>query len=438
MARYIDCDFMIDINILRETPERVIKDLEKRGDKEKIKWIADILEKDKKWRQSINKVNELRCQRNKVSLEISALKKQKKDAVEKIAEMKKVASKIDALEKTIENVRVKIDYMLLRIPNIMHESVPKGIDDTKNVEVRKCGKIKKMSFTPKDHIDIGENLDLFDLERGAKVSGARFYYLKNDAVLLEFAIIRFALDQLRKEGYDIIIPPMLVREKVMEGAGFLPSGAEDIYKIEKEDLYLVGTSEQALAGIHMDETLDAEHLPKRYAGYSTCFRTEAGSHGRDTKGIFRVHQFEKIEMFVYTTPKKSWAEHEKLIKSAEKLVKMLELPYMVVNICTGDLGVVAAKKYDIDVWLPGQGKYRELVSCSNCTDYQARRLNIKYRNKVGESPAGLVHTLNSTAVAVSRMIVAILENYQQKDGSVKIPKVLVPYMGGNTKIMKSA
>ncbi len=429
---------MIDINILRETPEIVIKDLEKRGDKEKIKWIADILEKDKKWRQSINKVNELRCKRNKVSLEISALKKQKKDAVEKIAEMKKVASKIDALEKTIENVRVKIDYMLLRLPNIMHESVPKGVDDTKNVEVRAVGKIKKMLFEPKDHIDIGESLDLFDLERGAKVSGARFYYLKNDAVLLEFAVIRFVLDQLQKEGYELIIPPMLVREKVMEGAGFLPVGAEDIYKIENEDLYLVGTSEQALAGIHMDETLDAATLPKKYAGYSTCFRTEAGSHGRDTKGIFRVHQFEKIEMFVYTHPKKSWAEHEKLIKTAEKLVKMLELPYRVVNICTGDLGGVAAKKYDIEVWLPGQGKYRELVSCSNDTDYQARRLNIKYRNKVGESPAGLVHTLNSTAVAITRMIVAILENYQQKDGSVKIPKVLVPYMGGKTKIIKSS
>ena len=422
------------MKILRENPEIIIKDLTKRKDTKKIEWIDQIKKHDDDWKKYLSGLENLRALRNKVSKEISELKKKKVDAAAKIEEMKKTSAKIGSLEKKVENVRVKRDYLLLRLPNIMHESVPVGKDDTKNVEVRTVGTKKKFSFEPKDHIDIGEALDFFDTERAAKVSGARFYYLKNDAVLLEFALVRFVLEFLRKEGFDIIIPPMLVREKVMEGAGFLPGGADDIYKIENEDLYLVGTSEQALAGMHMDEVIDVDKLPVKYAGYSSCFRTEAGSHGRDTKGIFRVHQFEKIEMFIFAHPDKSWELHEKLITTAEKLVKMLELPYRIVNICTGDLGNVAAKKYDIEVWLPGQGNYRELVSCSNCTDYQARRLNVKYRNKTGEAPAGFVHTLNSTAIPIARALVAIMENYQTKKGTVKIPKVLIPYMGDITEI----
>jgi len=428
---------MLDINLFRQEPCLIKKDLKKRGDSEKIKWVAEIIKYDKKWRAYLKEADALRATRNKVSVEISALKKEKKDTGAKISEMKKTASKIADIEKKAENVRVKLDYLLLRMPNIMHESVPQGKDDSENVEIRSWGEIKEFAFPVKDHIDIGEELDLFDIERAAKVAGARFYYLKNDAVMLEFALVRFALDFLKKEGFDIVIPPMLVKEKVMEGAGFLPAGVDDIYKIENEDLYLVGTSEQALAGIYMDEVIERNCLPVKCAGYSSCFRTEAGSHGRDTKGIFRVHQFEKIEMFVFSLPEKSWDAHETLLKTAEKLVRMLELPYRVVNICTGDLGNVAAKKYDIEVWLPGQKKYRELVSCSNCTDYQARRLNIKYRNKEGEAPAGYVHTLNSTAIPVARALVAILENYQQKDGSVKIPKVLVPYMSGQKDIRKN-
>ena len=422
------------MKILREKPEIIINDLTKRKDKKKIEWIEEIKKHDNDWKKYLKDLECLRAVRNKVSKEISELKKKKVDATAKIEEMKKTSANIGSLEKKVENVRVKRDYLLLRLPNIMHESVPVGKDDTKNIEVRTVGVKKKFSFEPKDHIDIGEALDFFDMERAAKVSGARFYYLKNDAVLLEFALVRFVLEFLRKEEFDIIIPPMLVREKVMEGAGFLPGGADDIYKIENEDLYLVGTSEQALAGMHMDEVIDADKLPLKYAGYSSCFRTEAGSHGRDTKGIFRVHQFEKIEMFLFAHPDKSWELHEKLIATAEKLVKMLELPYRVVNICTGDLGNIAAKKYDIEVWLPGQGNYRELVSCSNCTDYQARHLNVKYRNKTGEAPAGFVHTLNSTAIPIARALVAIMENYQTKKGTVKIPKVLIPYMSGVTEI----
>ena len=292
-------------------------------------------------------------------------------------------------------------------------------------------KIKKYDFPLLSHIELGEHLDLFDLERAAKVAGARFYYLKNDAVKLEFALISFAIDFLKKKGFTLMTTPMLIKKEVLEGAGFLPSGAEEVYKVEGEDKYLVGTSEQALCGYYSDETLLEKDLPVKICGYSSCFRTEAGSHGKDTKGIFRVHQFEKIEMFIFCHPDKSWEEHEKLINTAEEITQLLEIPYHVVNICTGDIGVVAAKKYDIEAWFPSQNAYREIVSCSNCTDYQARRTNIKYRKEEGTAPLGVVHTLNSTSIAVSRIIVAILENYQQKDKSIKIPKVLQKYFGAD-------
>ena len=431
---------MIDIKLIRESQDEVKNNLKRRNNAEYLKILDSVIEKDKKWRTLQKKTDELRKKRNDVGASVAKLKKEGKGAEKEIKNMQKIASDIESTEKETNNVRSALDTLMLKLPNMLHESVPTGKDEDENKEIRKWGKIPEFGFKAKDHIDIGEALGLFDIERAAKVAGARFYYLKDDAVRLEFALVQYALDILAKEGFSLTIPPMILRERVMQGAGFLPAGEEDIYKIENnegnERLFLVGTSEQALAGIHMDEVLLKSELPKKYAGYSSCFRTEAGSHGRDTKGIFRVHQFEKIEMFVFADPDKSYEEHEKMILIAEKIFQGLKIPYRIVNICTGDIGVVAAKKYDLEVWLPGQGKYREAVSCSNCTDYQARRLNAKYREKEGAPPAGLVHTLNSTAIAISRAIVAILENYQKKDGNVKVPDALVPYMSGLKEIRK--
>jgi seryl-tRNA synthetase len=301
--------------------------------------------------------------------------------------------------------------------------------------VRSWGKQPKFDFEIKNHIELGVDLDIIDIEAASKVSGARFYYLKNEAVLLEFALVNFVFDYLKKEGFTLIVPPVLIRRKVMEGAGFLPVGEGDIYKIENEDLYLVGTSEQSLAGLHMDSIINAEELPLYYAAFSPCFRTEAGSHGKDTKGIFRVHQFDKIEMFKFTEPEESWKEFERLIATAERIYQKLGLHYRVVNVCTAEMGTIAAKKYDIEVWLPAQQGYREVVSCSNCTDYQSRRLNIRCRVQT-EKPR-FVHTLNSTACAISRTIVSIMENYQQPDGSILIPNVLKPWLDFNLIKRKS-
>ena len=417
---------MIDIKLLRENPE-IVKDSQRRRG-EDISIVDKVLEYDKEWRKLIQKRDELKHKKNEVGKEIAQLKKTLKDASKEINQMQTLSDKIEGLDKKIEETINKRDDILCRIPNVLHESVPEGKDETENVEVKKWGEIPKFKFTPKDHIDLGLSLDLFDIERAAKTSGARFYFLKNEAVMLELALINYAMTTLAKKGFTPLIPPNMVREKVMYGVGMLPMSREEIYKIEKEDLYMILTAEHAIGGFHMDEIFEASELPKRYVGLSPCYRTEAGSHGRDTKGIFRVHQFEKIEMFSFTKPEDSWKEHEFLLKNAEELVQGLKLPYRVVNVCTGEIGTTAAKKYDIEVWLPGQNKYRELISCSNATDYQARRLNTRYRINPGDKPIP-VHTLNSTALAISRTIVAILENYQEKDGTVKVPKVLQKWTG---------
>lgn len=416
---------MIDIKLLRETPDILKKDLKKRGMDTSA--VDDVISLDKEWRTSLQEAERLKAERNKVTVEIAALKKQGKDASKQIKSMQEIPQKIKESEDKANEAKATVDQIMLMLPNILHESVPVGKTDEDNTVVRTVGKPKKFAFEPRDHIDIGEMCDLIDIERAAKVSGARFYYLKNEAVLLEFAIIQYVLNLLGKKGFKPFIPPALIREEVMEGAGFLPGGKDDIYKIEGDKLYLVGTSEQALAGLRMDEILDRKDLPLHYCGFSSCFRTEAGAHGRDTKGIFRVHQFDKVEMFIFCKPDESWREHEFLLQTAEEIYKGLEIPYRVMNVCTGEMGVVAAKKYDIEAWLPGQGKYREVVSCSNCTDYQARRLKIRCRENPGD-PTEIVHTLNSTASAIGRTIVAILENYQNEDGSVDIPKALRPYI----------
>jgi len=419
---------MLDIRLIRTNPEIVIKDLKKRGAVDKLKLVDELIAYDKKMKDITKKADELKHERNVITKEIAELKTKGKPTESKIKTMKEIPKKIKELDEKIYDISKRQEAILMRLPNILHESVPVGKDDSENKEIRKWGVPKKFDFKPKDHIDIGFDLDLIDIERAAKISGTRFYILKNDLVRLEFALMKFGLDFMNKKGFSIIEPPFMIRRKPYEGVTDLGDFGDVIYKIDGEDLYLIATSEHPMASMHMDEVITEKDLPLKYAGISPCFRKEAGAHGRDTKGIFRVHQFNKVEQFVFCKPEESWSWHEKLIKNAEEFFQLLELPYRVVSICTGDIGSVAAKKYDIEVWLPGQNKWREVVSCSNCTDYQARRLNVRYRKNPGD-PAHFVHTLNSTLVATQRALVAILENFQQKDGSILVPKALQPYAG---------
>ncbi len=418
---------MLDPKLLRENPDYVKQNLSKRKDPEKIKLVDDFLRVDKEWRETNTKIQELRHKRNQAAQEIPKLKGEEKQKL--IQEMKKIAKQIEEMEIKLKELAEKRQWILDRIPNLVHESVPYGESDEDNVEIRRWGKPRKFDFEPKDHITLMKNLDLVDLERAAKVSGSRFYYLKNEAVVLDMALLLYAIDFLRKEGFTPFVTPSLVRKRALYGTGFLPTGEDDIYKIEGEDLALIGTSEVALGGLHMDEIFLADELPRWYAGISPCYRTEASATTGADKGIFRVHEFRKVEMYKYCLPEKSWEEHEHLIQVAEKITQSLGIPYRVVNVCTGDLGNVAAKKYDIEAWMPGQQRFREIVSCSNTTDYQARRLKVRYRLKEGAPVEGYVHTLNSTALADVRMLIAIIENYQQEDGSIEIPKVLRPYTG---------
>jgi len=323
-------------------------------------------------------------------------------------------------------LKEKIRQLMLQIPNILHESVPEGADDTENVEIKRCGDFKEYDFELKSHVDLMEELNLLDTDRAGKVAGSRFYYLKNEAVLLDMALIQMALQHMKDKGFQLMETPYMLNRRAVEGCVDMDAFEDVLYKVEEEDLYLTATSEHTLASFHMDEILEKDDLPLRYAGFSACFRKEAGAHGKDTKGVFRSHQFNKVEQFVFATPEQSWAEHELMIQNAEEIFQKLEIPYRVVNVCTGDLGGVAAKKYDIEAWMPKQEMFREVVSCSNCTDYQARELNVRYRTAEGNK---FVHTLNSTALATSRAIVAIFENFQQEDGSVVVPEALQGFMG---------
>ncbi|AIF69238.1 seryl-tRNA synthetase [Palaeococcus pacificus DY20341] len=439
---------MLSLKLIRENPDIVRADLLKRGEIEKLKWIDEILELDAKWRENLKQINVLRRERNKIAVEIGKRKKAGEDASELFKKSKEIVKKIEAIEKENQLIEEKINYYLWRLPNITHESVPIGKDDTENVPIRFWGKAKvyrgdlerfleqsqgKMEYEviewkPKLHADLLPIIGGADLERAAKVSGSRFFYLMNELVILDLALIRFALDKLIEKGFTPVNPPYMVRSFIEKGATIFDDFEDVIYKIEGEDLYLIPTAEHPLAGLHANEILDGSDLPLLYAGVSPCFRKEAGTAGKDTKGIFRVHQFHKVEQFVYARPEESWEWHEKLLQNAEEIFQALEIPYRVVNICTGDLGYVAAKKYDIEAWMSAQGKFREVVSCSNCTEWQARRLNIRYRDKTHEKPK-FVHTLNSTAIATSRAMVAILENFQEEDGTVKIPKALWEYTG---------
>ena len=422
---------MLDIKLIRESLEYVRSNLMKRGNPENLSMLDELVETDSKWRENLTKLNELRHQKKLVTGEVATLKKTGKDASEKLEKAKAIDKEITEMEGEVASEDEKEHDLLMRLPNMLHESVPVGQGENDNQQVRTWGSIPMFNFPVKNHIDLALNLDIVDIERAGKVAGSRFHYLKREAVLLDMALMSFAMEEMVKKGYMPIEPPYLMRKEAYEGVTALGDFEDVLYKVENENLYLIATSEHPMAAMLQNEVLKEEDLPLKLAGISACFRKEAGAHGKDTRGIFRTHQFNKVEQFIFSTPEQSWKFHEELLQNAEGLIQKLGLPYRVVNVCTGDIGTVAAKKYDIEAWMPAQNAYREIVSCSNCTDYQARRLNIRYREKEGSPTKGFVHTLNSTALATGRTIVAILENYQQEDGSIIIPQALRKFMDDN-------
>ncbi len=416
---------MLDIKFIRENANLVKDSIKKRFLKDKINFVDEALDLYSEWTKLKQESDALRANRNRVSEEINKLQKTKQDISAKVKEIKQIPVKIKELEEKQNQSYTRLQEILKQIPNLLHKSVPIGENDAKNKVVRTFGRKTKLKFKPKSHTELIQDLDLADIERAAKVSGARFYYLKNELVELDLAVTKFALDFLKKKKFTLIRTPDMAREEAVRGAAELGDFKETLYGIKDEDLYLIATAEHTLASLHMNELLNKEDLPLKYAGISSCYRKEAGAHGLDQKGIFRVHEFRKVEQFIYCKPEDSWKFHEELIKNSEEIFKKLKLPYRIVNIASGALNATAAKKYDLEVWMPAQNTYRELVSCSNCLDYQARKLGIRFKDKKGTS---FPHLLNATAVATPRILVAILENYQQKDGSIKIPAVLHKYL----------
>ncbi|MDT7918813.1 serine--tRNA ligase [Clostridium perfringens] len=418
---------MLDVKYLRNHFEEVKEKLLKRG--EDLTNIDRFEELDKKRRELIAKAEELKNKRNEVSQQIAVLKREKKDADHLIAEMRDVGDRIKAMDDEIRQVEEELNALLLSIPNIPHESVPVGKSEEDNVEVRKWGEPRSFSFEPKPHWDIAEKLGILDFERAAKVTGSRFVFYKGLGARLERALINFMLDvHIEEFGYQEILPPYLVNRASMTGTGQLPKFEEDAFRIETDDYFLIPTAEVPVTNLHRDEILTAEDLPIYYVAYSACFRAEAGSAGRDTRGLIRQHQFNKVELVKFVKPEDSYDELEKLTNQAERILQLLGLPYRVVCLCTGDLGFSSVKTYDIEVWLPSYGTYREISSCSNFEAFQARRANIRFRREPKAKPE-YVHTLNGSGLAIGRTVAAILENYQQEDGTVVIPEVLRPYMG---------
>ncbi len=424
---------MLDIKYIRENPEDVKKRLLTRGDTFGIDRVREL---DEKRRALIKETESLKEERNRVSREIGKLKKEGKPAETLIKQMQQVAARIKRLDDEVARCEEALHSLLLEIPNLPHPDVPVGKDATENVVVRTHGEPPEFGFTPREHVALGEMLDIIDFERASKLSGARFSLMKREGALLERALINFMLDLHTSEhGYTEVFPPFMTRSETFVGTGQLPKFKEDLFKIEAMEYYLVPTAEVPVTNIHREEILREEELPILYTAYTPCFRREAGSYGKETKGLIRVHQFNKVELVKFTTPESSYEELESLTSNAEEVLKRLGLHYRVVALCTGDLGFSAAKTYDIEVWLPSQGRYMEISSCSNFEDFQARRANIKYRPKGGGKPR-FVHTLNGSGLAVGRTIVAILENFQTEDGSVMVPEVLRPYMRGLEKIEK--
>ncbi len=424
---------MLDIKILRTTPEVIRKDLEKRRDTAKLALFEEALQVDKEWLITKKEVDALRAKRNSLSLQISEAKKKGQDASAILKEAAEVPKLMAAKELSLAELDEKINKIMYALPNLLHESVPYGESDEQNVVVKKFGTPKTYNFPLKSHVDLLAELNLADIERAAKISGARFWFLKEEAALLDLALQQYGIDFMRKKGFTFVIPPYMMRNEPYQGVTSLGDFEEVLYKIEGEDLHPIATAEHPLTAMHMGEVFEEKDLPLKLVGLSTNFRKEAGSHGKDTKGIFRGHQFTKVEQVVLCKPEDSWKIHEELIQNAIEFFTSLGLHFQQIMQCTGDIGIVAAKKYDLEAWMPNQNTYREVVSCSNCTEYQARRLNIRYRATDGVKH---IHTLNSTVVATSRAIVAIMENNQTKDGTIKIPDVLVPYMGGITEIKR--
>ena len=419
---------MLDPHIIRERQDLVRKMLADRGVEFDLDGFAEC---ERLRRRYISETDELRQMRNGYGRTIAGLKKAGSDASEAISKMGQISGRLQSLERDQAANEERYQQMARAMPNMVHDSVPVGPDDTHNVEVGRWGEIPAGLPAVRNHVDLAEGMNLLDMERAAKVAGSRFYYLRGGLVRLNQALISYALDHLSASGYIPVQPPYMINRRSMEGAVIAEDFEDVIYKVQDEDLYMIGTSEHAMAAMHSDEILDGGSLPIRYAGVSPCFRKEAGAHGRDQKGIFRVHQFEKVEQFVYARPEESWDEHQRMLDVAESFYRNLELPHRVVLLSTGDMGKVSAKTYDIEAWMAGQAAYREIVSCSNCTEYQARRLMIRYRDRTNDKPQYL-HTLNSTLVATTRTMVAIMENHQTADGHISVPKVLQRYTGDST------
>jgi len=416
---------MLDVRYVRENVDAVKEALRKRGYEFPL---ADFLAIDEKRMAIMRKVEELRNRRNVVSEEIGKLKREKTDAGAQLEEMKKVADQIKTLDEQLRAVEEETKTFVLTIPNIPHESVPVGKDEAENKEIRKWGSPAEFDFEPLNHWDIGEDLDIIDFDRASKISGARFALMKGSGARLERALMNFMLDTNTAKGYIEVFPPIIVNRESMTGTGQLPKFETELFRIADPEFYLIPTAEVPVTNIHRDEILKETDLPVYYTAYTPCFRREAGSYGKDTRGLIRQHQFNKVEMVKFVKPEDSYDELEKLTNNAEDILQNLGLPYRVVALCTGDLGFSSAKTYDLEVWLPGQNKYREISSCSNFGDFQARRANIRFKRE-GKKGTEFVHTLNGSGLAIGRTVVAILENYQQKDGSVVIPEALRPYMG---------
>lgn len=423
---------MLDIKMIRQNTDEIKERLATRG--VKAEKIDALLEKDKRRRELLVETEGLKQKRNEVSAEIANAKRNKQDATDAIKEMREVGAKIKSLDEELEEVEATVKDMASRLPNLPNPTIPVGPDESDNVELRKVGTPREFDFEPKAHWDIGEDLGILDFDRGAKVSGARFVYYKGLGARLERAVYNFMLDEHAKEGYTEMLPPYIVNAQTMYGTGQFPKFKEDVYQVNGEDMTLIPTAEVPLTNYYRDEVIPTEKLPVYFTALTPCFRSEAGSAGRDTRGLIRMHQFNKVEMVKFSKPENSYDELEKMTQNAGNIMEKLGLPYHVITLSTGDMGFSAAMTHDLEVWMPAQNKYREISSCSNCEDFQARRAHIQYRDENGK--LNFVHTLNGSGLAVGRTVAAILENYQNEDGSVTVPEALRPYLGGLEKITK--
>ena len=426
------CDGMLDINLLRRNPKLIQENLRKRNELKKIRLLNETIKKDARYRSLLQEAESLRRKRNELTEKVKSLARTGKDIPKTLSlQSKRLMASIKKIETEVNALRKQLNQNLKNLPNQIHESVPVGKDASENIEVKVFGKKPKFDFPPRNHVQLIERLGMADLERAAKIAQARFYFLKDDLAKLDFALLNYAIDFLSKRGFQFVIPPAMMNRNAYEGVVSLEDFQNVMYKVEGEDLFLIATAEHPLIAMHAKEVFEIKDLPLKYSGFSTNFRREVGAHGIQERGIWRVHQFNKIEQVIFCHPNDSWQLHEELIKNTEQFFSSLEIPFRKVNVCTGDLGDVAAKKYDLEAWIPSANKYMEIASCSNCTDYQANRLAIRFRTNQGNKS---VHTLNSTCVATSRAIVAILENNQTANCSIKIPKVLWKYLGGLKEI----